>query len=150
MLGQLIVFCVPHWGWGWDRPHGSLGELAYSLEEENSGVLIKYVYVMLGVYVVCVYICKCTCYMCVYVNVCVWVHVTCVCLCMCVSMYMYMVCLYMHDVHNSGKSKTDDNNQLIRERHDGEEAVIVCLLKKKNSLHWGSHPSSSTSRSLPT
>lgn len=52
-------------------------------------------------------------------------------MCVSVSTYMYVVCLYIHYAHNSGKSKTDDNNQLIRERHDGEEAVIVCLLKKK-------------------
>lgn len=48
-----------------DGSHGPLGELAYSLEEENIGVVIQYVHVMLGVYVICVYVheCQCICFM---------------------------------------------------------------------------------------
>ena len=40
-------------------------ELAYSLEEENMGVVIQYVHVMLGVYVIRVYVheCQCICFM---------------------------------------------------------------------------------------
>lgn len=47
---------------------GEMRELAYSLEEENLGVVIQYVHVMLGVYVIRVYVheCQCICFMYVY------------------------------------------------------------------------------------
>ena len=113
-MNWLIDACLGSWlcSVSQTEGEGEMRELAYSLEEENLGVVIQYVHVMLGVYVIRVYVheCQCICFMYVYkcTLLCVWVHVICICY-VCGSMCTYVVGGYTYCVHNNGKQTTDDN-----------------------------------------